>query len=1057
MDNKGPMLYTQRTIDFDRPANNEVQHVAETTSEPPPADQAGSKPLSLVRPDRQIVYSEATTHYDWPDAKLLHDHDTITVDRVVDDIDGPAHRFVIKRGDTVEVYISEGNLHVGEVIGISHARQEARVAWDETLAKGGWFHVGRIYPTSEPEPARPPKGQALSKVIAAVNSRHAGGLTEEDRVPPPSVPVTPSVLLDFLSQHAGREFSASELRHQFGCTDFDASNPLLNPVHKVLKELRDAGKVHVVEPRFGDPRVSVLDLPGTAAELTLSHCPDTLSGPEVRRLFTKHKQTIAEFATRCGFTQKHVREVFERGLRERNAVRDWLEAILTPVANAAASTPSTTPPAAALVPYTFEDLKKFHGEFRRGGITFDDYRHQFERLLISQDSVKQELMSRYKAKEMAVLASRFGSWHAKRSTKEENAAHIVQKMLSAFLLDGSVTYQPLSGETYEEAITKKVRALDAGQYARTFEKWQEESLAQEKALTNPETFAEFRTFILDKGEEALSDEQLARYDALHADVTRERRASEAPATVAKFQSEDLQGISFQMKEGFHDKRQCPLWIVQLETRVERDAFNELNCKAKMLSGWYSSFKKSDAGFQFLDKDNADKFCSLLEGDADRTDAMEAKRERRELSASERLHELATDLCARAEETIERSNESLQNTARRAYIQAGVRGRAYSDQAMARTLHSIAEALSRGEAQYLDGIRHKTHAETLDAILRRAKWERVRAHKRDASESTYEHGRRRDRIENEPMGLATIRFAEYPYPHFYKRTLQELVTAGLNRSGMKQAAQKMQKRLSYEKQDYITFKAEHDITSVFDFIDRAKAAGLDCERATQAIEEYKRLQRAGIADIHELRAALREYLGHRGEARGDSPILIAERELIGKNLPGFFPTPRPIIDQMLELAVIDAEHRVLEPSCGKGDILDAIKDSCPEASLHAIEWNRTLSDVLSAQGHEVEFGDFLEHRATYDRILMNPPFEQGADMAHIQHAYSLLAPGGRLVSVISEGPFFRSDKRSTAFRQWLDEVGGETEQLPEDAFQGREAFRETGVRTRLLIICKANDR
>jgi hypothetical protein len=1050
---KKPMMYQQRTLDFEATQTEEQAYVAESTSEPPPADQGAKKPLPLIRPDRQIVYPDAPNHYHWPDAKLLHDHDTITVDRITDDIDGPAHRFVIKRGDTVEAYMAHDNFHVGEVIGISHAKQEVRVAWDSTLKKGGWFHVGCIYPATEPAPARPLNGQPLSQVIATVNAEHGNGLTEADRVPSPSTPVTAAAILDFLCRHAGQEYSTGDLRHQFDCKVFDPAHPLENPVHQALRELRDSGKAHVVEPRWGEPRFSVLDLPDSAAELTLADCPQSLSGPEIRRLFTKHKQTIAEFATRCGFTQKHVREVFERGLEGQNAVRDWLEAILTPAAVAGDSTATAPTSDAALVPYTFEDFKKFHSEFSRGGIAYDDYREQYERLLASQNAVKQELMARYKAKEMAVLASRFGSWHAKRSTKEDNAAHIVKSMLSSFVLDGTVSYQPLSGETYEDAVTKKVRATTAGEYARSFEKRQEESQAHEKALSNPETFAEFRTFIIDKGEEALSDEQLARYDALHADVTRERRASEAPATVAKFQSEDLQGISFQIKEGFHDKRHCPLWIVQLETRVEREAFNELNRKTKMLSGWYSSFKKSDAGFQFLSKDNADKFCSLLQGDADRKDVLEARKERKELSAAERLHELAADLCARAEETIDRSNDSLQNTARRADIQAGVRGRAYADQAMARTLHSIAESLSRGEANYLAGIRHKTHAETLDAILSRARWERIRAHKRDAGESNYAHSRRVDRIEDEPIGPATIRFVEYPYPHFYKRTLQELLTAGLNRNGVKQAAQKMQKRLARESDDYISFKAEHDIEAVSDFLDRSKAAGLDAERATTALEHYKRLQRAGITDIHELRAALREYLSHRGEARGDSPILIAERELIGKKLPGFFPTPRPVIEQMLELAAIESHHRVLEPSCGKGDILDALKESHQDIVLHAIEWNRTLSDVLSAKGHDVEYGDFLEHVGVYDRILMNPPFEQGADMAHIQHAYSLLAAGGRLVSVISEGPFFRSDKQSTAFREWLEQVGGETEQLPEDAFQGREAFRETGVRTRLLTVDK----
>lgn len=933
MENKR-MMYQQRTLNFEALESKELAHVAETTSEPPPADQGRQKPPPLIRPDRQIVYADSPNHFHWPDAKPLHDHDTITVDRITDDIDGPAHRFVIKRGDTVEAYMAHDNFHVGQVIGVSHARQEVRVAWDDTLEKGGWFHVGRIYPAAEkdelPSPALRDRRAKLSALIESVNARYGNGLIETDRVPPTEEP--PAVVIN--------------------------DGLIIVPV----------------------------------------------------------------------------------GFKETNARVNVDEA-------------KSESPITATMPYTFDEFKAFFRGHSETPVAFEDFQSEFHRIWESQDALKGELASRFKAKELAALASRFGSWTAKRSTKEENAAHVVSKMLAYFVLDDTVSYSPFSGETYELAVKNKVEALTAGEYARHFEKKQEASLAQEKALTNPESFSEFRTFIIDKGEEALSDEQLARYDALHADLSRERRAKETPAVVAKFQNEDLQGVAFTVKEGFHDKRQCPLWIVQLETRVERDAFNELNRKAKMLSGWYSSFKKEDAGFQFMGKENADRFCSLLQGDADRSEVLQARKERKELSAAERLHELAKELFERAEQTIERSNDSLQNTARRADIQAGVRGRAYADQALSRTLHSIAEAMSRGEAQYLDGIRHKSHVETLDAILHRAKWARIRAHKQAPRESRFEHGRRVDRIENEPAGPVTVRFAEYPYPYFYKRTLQELVAAGHNRTGVKQAAQKMAKRLAREREDGVTFKAEHDIAAVLDFIERAKASGVDTERAAMATDDYKRLQRAGITDIHELRAALREYLGHRGEARGDSPVQIAERELIGMKLPGFFPTPRPVIEQMLELADIEPQHRVLEPSCGKGDILDAIKENFPEASVHAIEFNRTLSDVLSAKGYEVEYGDFLEHQGVYERILMNPPFEHGADMTHIEHAYSLLAPGGRLVSVISEGPFFRSDKQSVSFRAWLDGVAGETEELPEDAFRGREAFRETGVRTRLLTVCK----
>jgi hypothetical protein len=132
-----------------------------------------------------------------------------------------------------------------------------------------------------------------------------------------------------------------------------------------------------------------------------------------------------------------------------------------------------------------------------------------------------------------------------------------------------------------------------------------------------------------------------------------------------------------------------------------------------------------SGFQFPSREQAERFVGLLEADADRTDVLEARKTRKEQSAAERLHELASELLRRADETIERSNEALQNTARRAEIQAGVRGRAFADQALARTMHSIAEDLSRGEAKYLDGIRHKSHVETLDTLLRLAKWARIR--------------------------------------------------------------------------------------------------------------------------------------------------------------------------------------------------------------------------------------------------------------------------------------------------------------------------------------------
>ena len=77
------------------------------------------------------------------------------------------------------------------------------------------------------------------------------------------------------------------------------------------------------------------------------------------------------------------------------------------------------------------------------------------------------------------------------------------------------------------------------------------------------------------------------------------------------------------------------------------------------------------------------------------------------------------------------------------------------------------------------------------------------------------------------------------------------------------------------------------------------------------------------------------------------------------------------------------------------------------------------------------------------------------MDHVRHAYQLLNPNGKLVMVMSEGPFFRTDSKAQAFRSWFEDVGGFSEQLPDGAFSGVDAFRKTGVRTRVVVISKGS--
>jgi hypothetical protein len=174
-----------------------------------------------------------------------------------------------------------------------------------------------------------------------------------------------------------------------------------------------------------------------------------------------------------------------------------------------------------------------------------------------------------------------------------------------------------------------------------------------------------------------------------------------------------------------------------------------------------------------------------------------------------------------------------------------------------------------------------------------------------------------------------------------------------------------------------------------------------------------------------------------------------------DIPGFFPTPDPVIRMMLERADIKPGMRVLEPSAGIGSIADAVRAIGAEPLV--CEVNYTLQEILKAKGYEFLGRDFMDvvtiNEKTFDAVIMNPPFERGQDILHVMHAFDFLKHGGRLVAIVSTGPFFRSDRKSEEFRDWIGVVGAEVIELPDGSFQGAGAFRQTGISCKMLVLDK----
>jgi hypothetical protein len=780
-----------------------------------------------------------------------------------------------------------------------------------------------------------------------------------------------------------------------------------------------------------------------------------LSGTVLVSLMQRHRVTIGELASRTGITQKRIREAREQGLHDRNAVRDWLQAIL-------GRDPGPIGERPAEAPYTLDDWIEFRHRFSDGEVDAAGILEEYRRMKAGKAHFIDQLVQSKTADELRLMAMQAGCFDASRNTKQRNAEALYRTHLSAFALGESVRYSPMQ-ETFEEALEKMVLALTDEKITAQREKNRREREAREKALTNPETYEELSQFVARKGTGALSDEQLATWDRMQADISRAGRKAKQKDTVEQFQASELADIELSIIDGHHTRDNVPLWIVQLSNRVERSAFKELLVKARSLGGNWSSFHKHQAGFQFRSKESAEKFTGLNQSDADRSEELLARKLRKMDSASERLTAVAVSLETKAAEVLAADSDKLKNTARRADMAASMRADAYRDQADAKTLHSIAGALAEGNAQYLDGIWNAAQVRTLGSILRQAKRERIEQRLKEAGIERARHrwSLRYEELEAEPLCVADARLAKFPKPHLYRQHLVQALAKLATTPGAKQVTAKMRKLVDSRPKDeeFIEFINDYQVELLEDFISRAKAAGYSIWWFDHCLDDYKRLKAANIHDNHELRCALRELVPHLSTVAGDDPVMKAEDELRKKamQLPDFFPTPRPIIEQMLDAAEIEPMDRVLEPSAGKGDILTAIRQRHPEADLRAIEQNLALQGILTAKGFSdiVTYGDFLEHSGEYTRIVMNPPFSGGQDMAHIRHAYELLATGGRLVAIASEHGFFASDAKSVAFREWLCSLDdAHDEELPDDAFKGVDAYRQTGVKTRLLVINKS---
>lgn len=157
----------------------------------------------------------------------------------------------------------------------------------------------------------------------------------------------------------------------------------------------------------------------------------------------------------------------------------------------------------------------------------------------------------------------------------------------------------------------------------------------------------------------------------------------------------------------------------------------------------------------------------------------------------------------------------------------------------------------------------------------------------------------------------------------------------------------------------------------------------------------------------------------------------------------FYTPNAIANLLVTIASVEG-RTVLEPSAGRGAIADKIRDAGGQVTC--IEMDTKSAAFLRDSGHGVIDGDFMEQLGgEFERVVMNPPFENGQDVQHVMRAFDMLKRGGRLVSIMSPSWRTKGDRKSTAFRELVEQYGRVDQELPPGT------FKESGTNVATVIV------
>lgn len=117
---------------------------------------------------------------------------------------------------------------------------------------------------------------------------------------------------------------------------------------------------------------------------------------------------------------------------------------------------------------------------------------------------------------------------------------------------------------------------------------------------------------------------------------------------------------------------------------------------------------------------------------------------------------------------------------------------------------------------------------------------------------------------------------------------------------------------------------------------------------------------------------------------------------------FYPTPKKLVSIMGSKINWNKVHAILEPSAGKGDILNICMKNFVKnpVTIDCVEIDKNLAAILKDKGYNVFNTDFLRYETytRYDLVIMNPPFADGDK--HLLKVLDMMKFGGQVCCILN---------------------------------------------------------